>query len=80
MISPKDATGLYTFNHRITQAFPPKAIAATLPLSLCPFEPETDDKTDILTPLHQIAELIRKRSLVIIISDLLDERSASWKP
>lgn len=74
MISQKDAAGLYTFNHKITAALPPKAIrsyTAELFARLIDLRPE--DKTDILNPLHQIAELIRKRSLVILISDLLDE-------
>ncbi|GAB1468395.1 DUF58 domain-containing protein [Candidatus Cloacimonadota bacterium] len=74
MISQKDAAGLYTFNHKITSAFPPKAIrsyTALLFSRLLELNPE--DKTDILKPLHQIAELIRKRSLVVLISDLLDD-------
>lgn len=74
MISQKDATGLYTFNNRITQSFPPKAIRSyTAPIFSALLALKPEDKTDILSPLHQIAELIRKRSLVILISDLLDE-------
>ncbi len=74
MLAQKDAAGLYTFNHKITNAFPPKAIrsySAQLFSALINLQPE--DKTELLTPLHQIAELIKKRSLIILISDLLDE-------
>lgn len=74
MISQKDAAGLYTFNHKITAAYPPKAIRSyTAQLFTALLNLQAEDKTDFLGPLHQIAELIRKRSLVIVISDLLDE-------
>lgn len=74
MISQKDAAGLYTFNTKITAAYPPKAIRSyTAQLFSALLNLEAEDKTDILSPLHQIAELVRKRSLVILISDLLDE-------
>lgn len=74
MISQKDAAGLYTFNTKITTSLPPKAIRSyTAQLFARLLELKPEEKTDILTPLHQIAEQIRKRSLVILISDLLDE-------
>jgi uncharacterized protein (DUF58 family) len=74
MISQKDAAGLYTFNTKITSALPPKAIRSyTAQLFARLLELQAEDKTDILLPLHQIAELIRKRSLVVLISDLLDD-------
>lgn len=74
MISQKDAAGLYTFNSKITAAYPPKAIRSyTAQLFTALLNVQAEDKTDILNPLHQIAELIRKRSLVILISDLLDD-------
>lgn len=74
MIAQKDAAGLYTFNDTITNAFPPKAIRSyTAQLFSALVSLNAEDKTDILSPLHQIAELIKKRSLVILISDLLDE-------
>ena len=74
MIAQKDAAGLYTFNYKITASFPPKAIRSyTAQLFSALIDLRAEDRTDILKPLHQIAELIRKRSLVILISDLLDE-------
>ena len=74
MISQKDAAGLYTFNNKITSAYPPKAIRSyTSQLFTALINLKADDKTDLLTPLHQIAELIKKRSLIILISDLLDD-------
>jgi len=74
MIAQKDAAGLYTFNHKITAAFPPKAIRSyTAQLFSALLDLKAEDKTDVLLPLHQIAELIKKRSLIVVISDLLDE-------
>ncbi|PKN72830.1 MAG: DUF58 domain-containing protein [Candidatus Cloacimonetes bacterium HGW-Cloacimonetes-3] len=74
MISQKDAAGLYTFNTKITSALPPKAIRSyTSQIFGRLMELQPEDKTDVLIPLHQIAELIRKRSLVVLISDLLDD-------
>ena len=74
MISQKDAAGLYTFNNKITSAYPPKAIRSyTSQLFTALLDLKAEDQTDLLTPLHQIAELVKKRSLIIIISDLLDE-------
>lgn len=74
MISQKDAAGLYTFNNKITAAYPPKAIRTyTSQLFTALLDLQAEDQTDLLTPLHQIAEIIKKRSLIIVISDLLDE-------
>ncbi len=74
MITQKDAAGLYTFNYYITAAFPPKAIRSyTAQLFTALLNLKAEDKTDLHSPLNQIAELIKKRSLVIVISDLLDE-------
>jgi len=74
MIAQKDAAGLYTFSYKITSAYPPKAIRTyTAQLFAALIDLQAEDKTDVLTPLHQIAELIKKRSLVIVISDLMDD-------
>lgn len=74
MIAQKDAAGLYTFNAKITAMYPPKAIRSyTAQLFAALLNVQAEDKTDILAPLHQIAELVRKRSLVVLISDLLDD-------
>lgn len=74
MIAQKDAAGLYTFNHKITSILAPKAYrsyTAQIFNRLILLEP--GESTDILAPLHQIAESIKKRSLVIIISDLMED-------
>lgn len=77
MIGQKDAVGLVTFNTEITNMLPPKAFRGYLPQlfkALAELQPK--DSTRLLDNLHKAAESIRKRSLIILISDLLDEPSA----
>ena len=74
MIGQKDAAGLITFNTEITNLLPPRAYKGYLPQIfrvLAELEPK--DSTQLLENLHKAAETIRKRSLIIVISDLLDE-------
>lgn len=74
MIAQKDAAGLYTFNHKITGILAPKAFRSyTAQIFAQLVQLEAGETTDILGPLHQIAESIKKRSLVILISDLMDD-------
>lgn len=74
MIGQKDAAGIVTFNDRITNMLPPKAYRGYLAQIfrvLAELEPK--DSTNLLENLHKAAESVRKRSLIIVISDLLDE-------
>jgi len=74
MISQKDAVGLVTFNDEVSLRMAPKAYKAYLPqifAALVHLEPAGG--TDISAALHSIAASLNKRSLVILISDLLDE-------
>ncbi len=74
MIGQKDAVGLITFNTEITSMLPPKAYRgylAQLFRVLAELKPK--DSTRLLENLHKAAESIRKRSLIVIISDLLDD-------
>ena len=74
MIGQKDAAGLITFNHKISSTLAPKAIRSyTAQIFARLVALEAEDKTDILTPLHQIAETVKKRSLIILISDLMED-------
>lgn len=69
-----DAVGLVAYNEQISYWQPPKtnqAFIAGIYRKL--YELEPDKKTDSIKVLHEIAEKIKKRSLIIIISDLLDE-------
>ncbi len=74
MIGQKDAAGLITFNREITSQLPPKAYRGYLgQIFRVLAELEPKDSTRLLENLHQIAQTIRKRSLIILISDLLED-------
>lgn len=74
MISQKDAVGLVTFNDKITNQLLPKAIRSYLAQIFgLLVNLEARESTDLYTNLTKIAETIRKRSLIIVISDLLDD-------
>lgn len=69
-----DAVGLVTYNEDISYWQPPKtnqAFIAGIYKKL--YELDAEKNTNSIRVLHQIAEKIKKRSLIIIISDLLDE-------
>ncbi|HXW05706.1 MAG TPA: DUF58 domain-containing protein [Vicinamibacterales bacterium] len=70
----RDATGLITFDERIAFRLPASARPGhlqTVLLALGRIEQGT--RSDVARPLHQLAEALVKRSLVVLISDLLDD-------
>jgi uncharacterized protein (DUF58 family) len=70
----RDATGLIAFDDRIVTRLPARARPGHLHAILLTLEklvPGT--RSDVSRPLHQLAEALVKRSLVVLISDLLDE-------
>jgi len=70
----RDATGLIAFDEQIRFRLPAAARPGhlhTLLLALERLEP--GQRSDVGRPLHQLAEALLKRSLVVVISDLLDE-------
>ena len=74
MISQQDAAGVVLFDEKIRSFIPPKSTPSHLNTLLNVLDvPEPGNDTKIESVLHQIAERINKRGLVIIISDLLDE-------
>lgn len=76
MISQKDAVGLVTFNDEVSLRMAPKAYKAYLPQIFAALvQLKAAGGTNISAALHSIAASLNKRSLVILISDLLDEPS-----
>ena len=74
MISQQDAAGVVLFDEKIRSFIPPKSTPSHLNTLLNVLDaPKTGNDTKIESVLHQMAERINKRGLVIIISDLLDE-------
>jgi uncharacterized protein (DUF58 family) len=75
LIKQRDSVGLITFTSKIKDYIPPRASPAHLQVLL-----RTIDKmkpggdTDLANTFHQLAEKIKRRGLVIIISDLFDNK------
>ncbi len=75
MVHQQDPVGLITFDQRVRNSLPPKSrrsqMAAVLSL-LSRLQPTGE--TNISASLLQIAGMLRRRSLVMIFSDLLSEQ------
>jgi uncharacterized protein (DUF58 family) len=70
----RDAVGLIAFDDRIVQRVPPGARAGHLKTVLLALERlPVGQRTDVAKPLADLAKVLAKRGLVVVISDLLDE-------
>lgn len=67
-----DATGLLTFDGEVREYLPPRHRPGHLrQLMLALEKPMEGRATDLAAPLRRIVELVRKRGLIVLISDLL---------
>jgi uncharacterized protein (DUF58 family) len=74
LVNQGDAVGLTVFNETVTASFPPAGSLSRLrPMLLALEEIKPKGRTGLENILHQMAEQVRSRSLVILISDLLQE-------
>ncbi len=74
MIQQRDAVGLTLYDENIRTHMPPHATKAYLREILKQLETaEPGNKTGTANSLHEIAERIKRRGLVIILSDLFDK-------
>jgi len=74
MLKQRDGTGLMLFDDEIRQSLPVKSIPVYIKeiiQNLDNIQPGRD--TNITNTLHSIADKIKRRGLIIIISDLLDD-------
>jgi uncharacterized protein (DUF58 family) len=70
----RDAVGLITFDDAIIHVLPPRARSGHLTSLLVTLERlQLGHRTDVAKPLKDLAEAIRKRGLVVLVSDLLDD-------
>ena len=73
----RDASGLLAFGDRITVRLPASARRGQLHSLLVHLERLTaGSRTDVGRPLHQLAEALVRRGLVVLISDLFDDADA----
>lgn len=76
MINQQDAVGLVTFDTRVRRYIPARCRVTHLRVILEELHgTRPGDETDIAPILHDIAERIHRRGLVIVISDLFDDPS-----
>jgi uncharacterized protein (DUF58 family) len=76
-----DAAGLLTFDERIREYLPARHRQGHLHrLMLALEKPAAGVNTDLATPLERIAELTRKRGMIVLISDLLAPAETLEKP
>jgi uncharacterized protein (DUF58 family) len=74
MLHQQDAVGLLTFSDVIHRFLPPRSAGRHLQLILRELEGLTPGKnTDVATCLSTLSERIRRRGLIIVLSDLMDE-------
>lgn len=80
----RDAVGLSVFSEKVDVHTPDKSsslhhkmLFAELEKLLEPYDKESHRATSAIQAIHQIAEIIHKRSLVIIFSDMMDSQAGS---
>ncbi len=67
-----DATGLLTFDAQVRDYLPPRHRFGHLRrLMLSLEQPAAGTGTDVVAPLERIAEIVRKRGLILVLSDFL---------
>jgi uncharacterized protein (DUF58 family) len=80
MVRQQDSVALATFDHRIRTHVPPGSGALHLNELLTVLDDvQTGETTGIAKPLHDLAEMVRRRGLVVLVSDLFDEPSEVMK-
>ena len=80
MIKQNDSVGLTLFSEGITTFIPPKCSALQLKSILIELEKvRPTEKTDISRAFHAIAGRIKRRGLIIIISDFYDDQDRVLK-
>jgi uncharacterized protein (DUF58 family) len=74
MIEQRDAVGLTVYDERIRTSLPPRATKLYLQQILRELETlKPGNKTGTAQSLHEVAERIRRRGLIVILSDLFDD-------
>jgi len=74
MINQQDGVGLTLFDNQIQKFIPPRSKPSHINTILTQLDKIGSSKdTDVGIVLHEMAERIKKRGLVILISDLFDE-------
>jgi len=74
MVEQRDAVGLAIYDEAVRTYLPPRGTRPYLRQLLVQLEQmKTGNRTNTAAVLHQVAERIKRRGLVVILSDLLDD-------
>jgi len=74
MVEQRDAVGLTVYDETVRTSIPPRATQSNLRQLLIQLERIVPgNKTGIASSLHQVAEQIKRRGLVIVLSDFFDD-------
>ncbi len=77
MVNQQDAVGLVTFDERLTSFLPPKSKRSHLTNMLATLaRTAPQGRTYLAQALHEVANRVRKRGLMILLSDLLANQDA----
>lgn len=75
LIKQRDSVGIITFTSKINNYIPPRSSPAHLPALLRAIDKiKPGGDTNLANTFHQLAEKIKRRGFVIIISDLFDNK------
>jgi uncharacterized protein (DUF58 family) len=76
MLRQNDAVGLVMFDREVVASLPPRARPSQFRQILDMLDrTQTGNDTDVGAVLHTIAERLKRRGLVIVISDLIDDEA-----
>jgi uncharacterized protein (DUF58 family) len=74
MLKQRDSVGLVVFDQHIKKYIPPKSTMTHLHNLLKELDKlEASETTNVSSTLHEMAERIKRRGLIIVISDLFDD-------
>lgn len=74
LLEQRDAVGGVSFSESVRELIPARFRTGQFQRLLAMLEQSCDGKsTDLVAPLRQVAEIVRHRSLIVILSDLLVE-------
>ncbi|MDP6418539.1 MAG: DUF58 domain-containing protein [Candidatus Krumholzibacteria bacterium] len=74
LVRQQDAVGLMTFDEKIREILPPRSSRSHLYEILRTLQNnESGGQTDLGEILHRAAERVRRRGLIVLLSDLMDE-------
>lgn len=75
MLRQRDAVGLVSFDSELRAFLPPRSVGSHLHTLLTAVDASSPDgtDTDLAATFHDLAERIKRRALIVILSDLLDD-------